>query len=161
RFFWYEPLFRSQCARVGKNFRMEKLPYIDGNGAIEIGDDVTLDGQPSFVFGNRANERPRVVIGDHTYIGFNCSFTASASITIGKHCLLAASVQISDYDGHPLDAARRRAGEPAPPDSVRPVIIGDDVWIGAGVLILKGVRIGDRAVIGAASVVTKDVPPDT
>jgi acetyltransferase-like isoleucine patch superfamily enzyme len=161
RFFWSEPLFRSQCTHVGTAFRMEDLPYIDGTGRIVIGDHVTLDGRVSFVFGNRVSVRPEVVIGDHTYVGYGCSFTASSSITVGKHCLLAGGVHISDYDGHPVDADLRRSGAPTPAESVRPVVIGDDVWIGGGALILKGVQIGDRAIIGAGAVVTRDVPPDT
>jgi acetyltransferase-like isoleucine patch superfamily enzyme len=161
RFFWSEPLFRSQCAHVGTGLRMEDLPYIDGTGRIVIGDHVTLDGRLSFVFGNRHDNRPEVVIGDHTYIGYGCSFTASSSIRVGKHCLLAGGVQVSDYDGHPIDAALRRSGAPMPADSVRPVVIGDDVWIGSGVYILKGVHVGDRSIIGAGAVVTRDVPPDT
>jgi acetyltransferase-like isoleucine patch superfamily enzyme len=161
RFFWSEPLFRSQCAHIGTAFRMEDLPYIDGTGRIVIGDHVTLDGRLSFIFGNRISTRPEVVIGDHTYIGYGCCFTASSSITVGRHCLLAGNVQIADYDGHPIDAAHRRSGAPMSPDSVRPVVIGDDVWIGTRVLILKGVHIGDRAIIGAGAVVSRDVPPDT
>jgi maltose O-acetyltransferase len=56
---------------------------------------------------------------------------------------------------HPLDAVERRGRE-----SARPIVIGDDVWIGGGAIILAGVSIGDRAVIGAGSVVTRDVPAD-
>jgi acetyltransferase-like isoleucine patch superfamily enzyme len=161
RFFWSEPLFRSQCTSVGSAFRMVDLPYLDGNGRIVIGDHVTLDGRLSFVFGNRTGTLPQVVIGDHTYVGYGCSFTASCSISVGKHCLLAGGVQVSDYDGHPVDAALRRCGAPTPPEGVRPVTIGDDVWIGTGVLILKGVNVGDRSIIGAGAVVTRDVPADT
>ena len=70
-------------------------------------------------------------------------------------------VLIYDQDGHPLDAARRRAGEPSPPESVAPVTLGNDVWVGSGAVILKGVTVGDRAVVAARSVVTKDVPADS
>jgi acetyltransferase-like isoleucine patch superfamily enzyme len=114
-----------------------------------------------FLFGNRADTHPELIIGDDTFIGHGCSFAVSCSVKVGKHCLLAGDVQVSDYDGHPIDAGRRRAGEPTPPEGIRPVVIGDDVWIGAGALILKGVQVGDRAVIGARAVVTRDVPPDT
>ena len=67
---------------------------------------------------------------------------------------------VYDLDGHPLDAERRRNGEPSPAEEIKPVVIGDDVWIGTGAVILKGVTIGDRAVIAARSVVTADVPCD-
>lgn len=65
-----------------------------------------------------------------------------------------------DPAGHPTDAARRRAHEPTPPDAIAPVSIGDDVWIGTGAIILKGVSVGDRAIVAARAVVTKDVPAD-
>jgi len=74
--------------------------------------------------------------------------------------LLATGVRVFDFDGHPLDAERRRRYEPTPAEGIRPVIIGDDVWIGTGAIILKGVTIGDRAIVGAGAVVAKDVPAD-
>jgi acetyltransferase-like isoleucine patch superfamily enzyme len=160
RFFWYEPIFRSQCEHVGEAFRMEQLPYIHGTGRIVLGDHVTFGGKPVFIFGNRGERTPEVVVGDHTFIGHLCSFSASSSIRIGNDCLLAGGVQVADYDGHPVDAARRRAGEPTPPEGIQPVVIGNDVWIGAGAMILKGVHIGDRSIIGAGAVVTRDVPAD-
>ena len=161
RFFWNEPLFRSQCDRVGPGFRMSHLPFIHGSGRIVVGDHVHFGGMLTFIFGNRAATHPVVVIGDHSFIGHGASFNTSASITVGRHCLLSGDVRVTDYDGHPTDADRRRAGEPTPPESIRPVEIGDDVWIGQGATILKGVRIGDRAIIGAGAIVTRDVPPDT
>jgi acetyltransferase-like isoleucine patch superfamily enzyme len=160
RFFWYEPLFRSQCASVGEGFQMEGLPYIHGSGRITIGANVTFGGRPDFIFGNRGETFPELTIGEHTYVGHACSFAVSSSVRIGRHCLLAAGVSVADYDGHPVDAARRRAGEPTPADSIRPVVIGDDVWVGANATILKGVHVGDRSVVAASAVVTRDVPAD-
>lgn len=160
RFFWYEPLFRSRCERVGDAFQMEDLPYIDGTGKIALGDHVTFGGRPTFIFGNRGERTPEVTIGNHTFLGHGSSYVCSSSITIGNHCLIAGGVRISDYDGHPVDAERRRAGDPTPPEGIRPVVIGDDVWLGEGAMILKGVRVGDRSIVGAGAVVTKDVPPD-
>jgi acetyltransferase-like isoleucine patch superfamily enzyme len=161
RFFWNEPLFRSQCESIGPGFQMEELPYIRGAGRIRIGAGVRLSGKSSIGFGRPAPDRPELVIGDRTFIGHDCGFNIGKSVRIGSHCLLAVGVQIFDMDGHPLDAARRRAGEPVPVETIAPVIIGDDVWIGNGAAILKGVRVGDRAIVAARSVVTRDVPPDT
>jgi acetyltransferase-like isoleucine patch superfamily enzyme len=159
-FFWYEPLFRSQCAAVGAGFQMEHLPYILGTGRIVLGDHVHFAGKPAFVFGNRGSATPELVIGDHSFVGHDATFAVSASVRVGRHCLIAGGVRVSDYDGHPVDAARRRAGEPTPPDGIRPVVIGDDVWIGSDAILLKGVTIGDRSIVGAGAVVTRDVPPD-
>lgn len=160
RFFWNEPLFRSQCAAVGRGFRLEELPYIVGQGTIVIGDNVRFSGKPSFGFCNRHLDAPQVSIGDGTFFGHQCSLRTARSIRIGRHCLLASGVVIADYDGHPLDTERRRAGETSDWADVRPVTIGDDVWIGTGAMILKGVTIGDRAIVAARAVVTRDVPPD-
>jgi acetyltransferase-like isoleucine patch superfamily enzyme len=140
---------------------MERLPYIQGSGRIVIGNHVTFGGKPDFMFGNRADTQPELIIGDHTFIGHQCLFAVSRSVTIGKHCLLAEGVRVADYDGHPIDSERRRRGEPTPPEGIRPVVIGDDVWIGANAIILKGVRIGDRAIIGAGAIVTRNVESDT
>jgi acetyltransferase-like isoleucine patch superfamily enzyme len=160
RFFWYEPLFRSQCVAVGGAFRMEQLPYMTGRGRIVIGDSVRLSGKPSLGFSNRLDDPPELLIGDGTFIGHACSINVAESVRIGKHCLLAGGVRISDFDGHPVDARRRRDHEPTPADAVRPVVIGDDAWLGAEAVILKGVTVGERSIVGTGSVVTRDVPPD-
>lgn len=154
---WYEPLFRSQCESVGARFRMERLPYITGRGRIVIGSDVRLSGKSGLSFGRCVDEIPRIVVGDGTFIGHDCGIFAGRSVEIGKRCLIAARVTIRDHDGHPVDTERRGRNEGPTADAVRPVVIGDDVWIGAGAAVLKGVRIGDGAVVGAGAVVTRDV----
>lgn len=161
RFFWNEPLFRSQCESVGADFEMWELPYLHGSGRIVIGNQVTFGGKPDFVFGNCGEAEPEIVIGDHTFLGHGVCLLAASSIRIGKHCMIASGARAADYDGHPLDAARRRAGEKTPPEGIGRIVIGDDVWVGTGAIILKGVTVGDRSVIGAGAVVTRDVPPDT
>ncbi|QDV40946.1 Maltose O-acetyltransferase [Stieleria neptunia] len=161
RFCWYEPLFRSQCVAVGKRFRMEQLPYLVGRGELSIGDEVTLSGKSSFAFSSRHCDSPSLSIGTGTFIGHNCALVVGRGITIGRHCLIAGGVRISDFDGHPIDAEDRRNGLTTPSHEVSSVSIGDDVWIGHGAIILKGVHIGDRAIVGARAVVTKDVPADT
>jgi len=160
RFFWYEPLFRSQCERVGRGFQMETLPYIHGTGAIVVGDNVRFGGKPVFIFGNCGDQRPEITLGDGCFLGHLVILSCAHQINIGKYCLIADNVQISDYDGHPLQAARRRAGEPTPVENIQPVLIEEDVWIGRNAMILKGVRIGARSIVGAGAVVTHDVPPD-
>ena len=161
RFFWGEPLFRSLCTSIGPGLQMERLPYIQGKGRIVLGARVRLSGRSSIGFTTRYTGEPEFVLGDGTFIGHDCSFHIGSSVRIGKHCLIAGGVRVFDLDGHPLDADRRQAGEPTPPEAVRPVVIGDNVWIGTGAIILKGVKVGDRSIIGAGSVVTGDVPPDT
>jgi acetyltransferase-like isoleucine patch superfamily enzyme len=161
RFLWFEPLFRSQCLAIGPGFQMERLPYITGRGRITIGQRVRLSGKSSFGFSNRSDPEPAILIGSGTFIGHGCALAVADSITIGENCLLSGGVSIRDFDGHPADARQRREHCPTPEDGIRPVVIGDDVWIGAGAMILKGVSLGDRAIIGAGAVVTRDVPADS
>ncbi|MCW7537374.1 acyltransferase [Aquabacterium sp. A7-Y] len=140
---------------------METLPDVSGSGRLRIGRQVRLSGVSTFSFSNRLGEHPLIVIGDGTFIGHGCALHAASSVTIGRHCLIAAGVWIYDFDGHPYDAAARRRKEPFPATNCEPVTIGNDVWIGARATILRGVTIGDRAIVGSGAVVTRDVPPDT
>jgi maltose O-acetyltransferase len=96
-----------------------------------------------------------ITIGDNVFFNFNCVILDVASVTIGSNVLFAPGVQIYAAT-HPLSAAQRRIGL----ELGKPVAIGDDVWIGGGVIICPGVSIGNRSVIGAGSVVTKDIPED-
>jgi len=96
----------------------------------------------------------QIELGEGVYFNFNCVLLDVCPIRIGARTLLGPAVQI--YTPlHPMDAELRRRQEYG-----RPVEIGADVWIGGGAIVLPGVRIGDRAVIGAGSVVTRDVPAD-
>jgi acetyltransferase-like isoleucine patch superfamily enzyme len=160
RFVWYEPLLRSQCESVGAGFRMEQLPYIWGSGRIVIGEGVRLSGKSSISFHHACGHVPELRIGDGSFLGHDCSLAVASSIVIGRHVLVAGGARMADYDGHPVDAAARRAGLPTPPDAVRPIVIEDDVWLGADTRILKGVRIGARSIVGSGAVVTRSVPPD-
>lgn len=94
-----------------------------------------------------------VHLGKGVFLNFNCVLLDVATITIGDKTQIGPAVQIYAAD-HPRDPALRRLDL----ESGRPVHIGANVWIGGGALILPGVTIGDDAVIGAGSVVTRDVP---
>jgi len=161
KWLWVEPVLRSVCRHVGAGLRAERLPYIRGAGNIEIGNRVNLSGRSSFYFMRGICDTPEIVIGNNVFIGNACTFSAARSIRIGNHALISACVRIHDNDGHPVDAERRRAGEPITDDEAAPVIIGDNAWIGAGVIILKGVTIGDNAIVGAGAVVTKNISPNS
>ena len=158
---WIEPVLRSVCESVGTGLRAERLPYMRGPGRLVLGSSVNLSGRSCFYFMRGMGEAPRIVIGDRVFVGNGCTLAAAQSITVGSDCLLAAGVRIHDNDGHPLDPERRRTGAALRADECAPVVIEDNVWIGADAVILKGVHIGRNSVIGTGAVVTSDVPRDT
>src|SRR5690554_3441668 len=101
-----------------------------------------------------------VTIGDNVYINVNCTLTDGNTITIGHRVFISPGVQILTTE-HPLDPAERSTvvdGQFKCVMRTRPVAIGDNVWIGAGAIILPGVSVGRNSVIGAGSVVTKSIP---
>jgi len=94
-------------------------------------------------------------LGDRFYANTGCIFLDSAPVTIGDRVLFGPAVQLLTAT-HPVEAALRAQGL----EYAEPISIGDDVWLGGGAIVLPGVTIGDRAVVGAGSVVTRDVPAD-
>jgi len=101
----------------------------------------------------------KVSIGDRSFLNNNCILQDACPITIGNDVLIGPGCKIIS-SSHPLDY-RLRKNENRGLCISKPVTIGNDVFIGAGVTILPGVTIGDKAVVGAGSVVTKDVAPET
>ncbi|KKQ46239.1 MAG: Transferase hexapeptide repeat containing protein [Candidatus Moranbacteria bacterium GW2011_GWC2_37_8] len=132
---------------LGKNMKLCGWLIIEGNGKIEIGEFTSI------------NERTII--------------RAMDNIKIGSHCLISSDVYIQDNNSHSIFAKDRREDIESDSDyggigmsieiknpSHKPIKIGNDVWIGRRVMIFKGVTIGNRAVIAAGSIVTRDVPDD-
>jgi acetyltransferase-like isoleucine patch superfamily enzyme len=136
-------------ARVPLSVRLFGRIRLRGNGEVEFGQGVTLVGDVvpvEFVSYRDA----RISIGDHTFINYGSSISAYKHVKIGRHCLLGHHTLIVDRNEHGVER-RELVLPPAP------VIIEDHVWIGSRVIILPGISIGHHAVVGAGSVVTKDV----
>jgi maltose O-acetyltransferase len=94
-----------------------------------------------------------IAIGDRTFINFDCVLLDCNLITIGDEVQIAPGVHIYTAT-HPIMAQERRSGV----EYALPVSIGDGVWIGGGAIICPGVTIGENSVVGAGSVVTRDLP---
>lgn len=95
----------------------------------------------------------QISIGDRTFINYNLTALDVAPITIGEDCQIGPNVQLLTPT-HPIDPQLRRDKL----EAAQPITLGDNVWLGGGVIVCPGVTIGDNSVIGAGSVVTKDIP---
>jgi maltose O-acetyltransferase len=104
--------------------------------------------QPPFYCDYGAN----IHLGERVFFNFNCVVLDVCEVRIGDFTLFGPAVQIYTAT-HPMDAAMRRLHEMG-----KPIAIGSDVWVGGGAILCPGVTIGSRSVIGAGSVVTRDIP---
>jgi acetyltransferase-like isoleucine patch superfamily enzyme len=151
----------STCRNVsGTPVALQPILFI-GPGEVALGEGVQFGwkNSPLFYAGychvEVSNAASRIEVGDRTEFNNNLMLKSEGEgIRIGKDCLFGAEVQIFDSDFHQLDPARRVGGTP----KTALVEIGDNVFAGMGVKILKGVTIGNDSVIGAGSVVTGSIP---
>lgn len=151
------PLFKARCERVGKNLSIWSLPGVVGPVQVFIGDDVEIFGDFGITSG-RIFDAPRLVIGDRVDIGHNIQITVNQEVVIEEEVNIASGVRIVDTDAHPRDTEARASGLPPPPAEIKPVRICRRAWLGQGCCIMKGVTVGEGAVIGANSVVVTDIP---
>jgi acetyltransferase-like isoleucine patch superfamily enzyme len=162
RVFVCELLFKAYCTTYGTNLKTGVfVHWVQGRGDLIVGDHVTIDGKCSFSFAARYSDRPTLIVGNNTRIGHLNSFVIGKQIRIGSNCLFASNVTVTDSSGHPTDPTNRLLGCPSELDRVRPVVIGDNVWICGHAIILPGVTIGDNSVVAAGSVVRTNVLPNT
>ena len=131
--------------KSGKLLRMERgVRVMKNNGTISLGDRVFLHRYVKLsAYGGR------IEIGSNSYIGDRTEIHAGELVKIGNGVNIAWDCNILDRDYHAFNGEQ---------EVIKPVVIEDNVWIGVGSLILKGITIGEGAVIAAGSVVTRDVP---
>lgn len=139
-----------RCQHVGVRPRLYGRCAVFNEGYITIGDQLLMHGA-TVRCELEAHDGGRIEIGHRVFINYGCSISAHRLVRIGDRSLVGQYTIIMDCDQHSRDDETSH-GHPAP------VVIGRRVWIGARCTILKGVTIGDRAVIAAGSVVTHDVP---
>ncbi len=151
---WYG-LFRTNVS-IGRNFRVTKRLRIKGPGTIVIGDSVTIDGTSHAVTPYTYAKEAIIRIGNNVFLN-STRFGCRISITVGDDCILG-DANVTDTDFHHVDPRQRHSPEPPP---AKPVVIERNVWIAGASIVLKGVTIGENSVVGAGSVVTRDIPKDS
>lgn len=121
---------------------------------VQIGSNCILEHGIYFKYDGVWQPGPSMQIGNNVFIGSNCEFNINESICIGDNTLIASGCRFVDHD-HGTDTDELMRKQPALKAAIR---VGNDVWLGYNVVVLKGVIINDGAVIAAGSVVTKAVP---
>ncbi len=167
--YWLKSLTGRATCLLGTDTRLTpsaRIHNIRGdNHFIKIGNHSFVAGE-LLVFAHGGN----ISIGNWCYVGEGVRIWSSESIKIGDRVLISHNVNIFDSLTHPLNAQLRHSqfreimqkGHPQAIDlDEKPVVLENDVWIGANASLLRGVTIGEGAVIGAGSIVTHDVPPYT
>ena len=136
----------------GNKIRLWGRPAIMVKGDLDIHERVRFSSSITPIE-LAVHKNAKLEIGENTYINYGTSISAFKSVEIGKNCNIGTYVNITDNNFHRIEPERRNEM----PES-DPVIIGSDVWLGTRVIVLPGVKVGDGSVIGAGSVVTKDIP---
>ena len=152
------PVFQARCESIGRNVHIDGLPFVSGHTEISIGDDVWLGGK-LFVSSARIFDHPRLIIKDRAEVGWAVTISVSREVVIEEDVRISYDCRISDGDGHPREAVLRAQHAPPHPRDIRPVRICRYAWVGNGTHIMKGVTIGEGAIVGANSVVLSDIPP--
>jgi acetyltransferase-like isoleucine patch superfamily enzyme len=147
---WY---FRS-ADLLGAKARVWGHPAIQNWGIMRIGHRLRL---VSTVATTElvAGQGGVLEIGESVFINYGCSISASQQIRIGDRCNIGTHCMLMDNDFHGIEPDRR---DERPPSA--PILLEENVWLGGRVIVLRGVSIGRNSVIGAGSVVTKDIPPN-
>jgi len=148
-------LLRAAGMRVGEGTWLPKI-HVTWPHQVSLGRRCRLEHGVYFHFDGVWKPGPSIVVGDRCFLGAGCEFNARLRIEVGNQCLIAAGSRFVDHD-HDLSGVG-----PLPPRSglSAPIVLHDRAWIGANAVILKGVEIGEGAVIAAGAVVTKSVPPN-
>ncbi len=157
-FFYRGPVFQGRCRSYGRNVTLAgSMPFVTGHVDVHIGDGVYIGGGVSILSGGPV-ERPRLVVGNRSSLGWNNLLVVNREVIIEDDVFIPHDCRISDSDGHPREADLRVAGVAPELKDIRPVRICQRAWIGNGSHIMKGVTIGEGAIIGANSVVISNIP---
>jgi acetyltransferase-like isoleucine patch superfamily enzyme len=153
---WRNFYYRLLGVRLQGYVWMRRIEIPRNYQEIELAAGAALDRGVVLLCTGDGSGSIKIRVGACTYINRNTMLDATECLEIGSRCAIGPGCYLTDHD-HGLDPSLPPLGQPM---VGAPTRLGDEVWLGANVVVLKGVTIGDRAVVGAGSVVTKDIPPD-
>lgn len=157
---YYEPMFKARCTSVGKRLHLENsgqgIPALSGPLVLKIGNNVRIVDRTTFS-GLKLLDNPTLEIGDGSSISHGVSILVAKRVSIGSDCMIGSKL-ITDNPGHSVRFTKSRVKEYYNEKEIEPVKIRDHAWLAADSVIMKGVTIGEGAIIGAGSVVSQDIP---
>ena len=146
----------AQGASIGRGTLVPRL-LVTWPHQLRIGANCTLEQDIYFKFdGFWIPPKSAIVVEDGVFIGRGCEFNIRARVTIERCARLAAGCKLIDHDHEipPVDRPQGGGGRE------EPIVIGEDAWLGANVIVLRGVTVGAGAIVGAGAVVTRSIPPN-
>ena len=153
---FFKTILRLRGAKVPLSAKIS-IFQINWPHQLLIGQNCFFENNLVFKYDSIWRKGPNIIIGDNVFIGHNTEFNISERISIGNDCLIASNCKFIDHDhGFSLVNKPIRLQKP----KISPIIIEDNVWIGTSCIILKGVTIGSGSIIGAGSVVNRNIPPN-
>ena len=121
---------------------------------VQIGRNCSLQERIYFNYNRYWTPGPSIVLGNRVFVGRDTEFNIIERLVVGDDCLIASGCIFIDHD-HGMDISQPMSKQEQPS---APILVGDGAWLGASVIVLKGVQIGEGAVVGAGSVVTRSIP---
>jgi len=159
-------MFYRSLSNIKLNMNNINQPVLSsGKGIVAIGRNVKFGVKPSpgyysnYTYLNARRPESKIIIGDNNFFNNNLAIISDGkTIRIGNNCLFGLNVEITDSDFHDLSIDNRFGGKNV---IKKDVVIGNNVFIGNNVVILRGVSIGDNCVVGNSSLVVKDIPENS
>ena len=159
RVFYFTPMFKSRLlTKARRLYLYGGIPAVLGSLDIEMGDDVELAARTTIAGRSLSNPTPLLKVGNEVVIGWHNKISVGTRVVLEDKTYLAGGCHLVGYPGHTLDPEPRAKRLPDTDDQCGDIILKRNVWLGSNVTVLAGVTIGENTVVGAGSVVTKDLP---
>lgn len=147
--------YRVAGMEIGERTLLPRI-HVTWPHQVKLGADCTIEHDVYFHFDGLYKPGPSILVGDCCFIGTGCEFNVCERVSLGNDCLIGAGTRFIDHD-HNISGLGPLPKIEGP---CAPIHVRDHVWIGANVVVLKGVEIGQGAVVAAGAVVTKNIPPN-